>query len=538
MPSRDALMLPDVLTIHNLEMPPMPDASFLSQLEDTPRKRRSSSRDINLPDVYDGSQFLPHVPERHFFDDELVLEQDDLDLGLDFGEDIVEGDASIEVGRDAPAPRPVGEDIFSDTEMGLQGKDIDYSIMPSIADDDGFRIDDDGDVDMGVGGDVTYNIGDEGDVPELTASAPARGRLSESPLSDIDPDVEHQLEQEISAMNINNRAFEPEDETEQSLMRNPAQRMKKRKVLQPDLETVISSKQIKEQQADRSNILQPQSFLPRDPVLLALQEMQRSGAFISNIMGSGRDAAWAPELRGMLSLDTIRASSNDLKRKRDSGIADMGSDLEAAQKSPRLDFGAEEDVFGTIAGDAALGRDDTLAPADASIMEIPAYDDEGFYAPGDDFDIAEPTRISVEEEDPDALDTASPGPEFDVTSAPLVAPADSGPVSQTTTHAVHLLRQHFTGATGAAANVEPSARQRTEASVLFQDLLPAATTSKADATKMFFEVLVLATKDAVKVEQDSKRLGAEIKVRGKRGLWGGWAEREAGGEIAEVEVVA
>ena len=48
---------------------------------------------------------------------------------------------------------------------------------------------------------------------------------------------------------------------------------------------------------------------------------------------------------------------------------------------------------------------------------------------------------------------------------------------------------------------------------------------------MFFEVLVLATKDAVKVEQKEGELGGRIRLRAKRGLWGDWAEMEAGGEI-------
>ena len=50
---------------------------------------------------------------------------------------------------------------------------------------------------------------------------------------------------------------------------------------------------------------------------------------------------------------------------------------------------------------------------------------------------------------------------------------------------------------------------------------------------MFFEVLVLATKDAVKVDQKEGDLGGPIRIRAKRGLWGAWAEKEAGGEIAE-----
>ena len=82
---------------------------------------------------------------------------------------------------------------------------------------------------------------------------------------------------------------------------------------------------------------------------------------------------------------------------------------------------------------------------------------------------------------------------------------------------------------------------RYQASVSFQDLLPEGKTSRADATKMFFEVLVLATKDAIKVDQSTTQLGGNIRVRGKRGLWGAWAEERAGGEIAtqdEEEVAA
>jgi cohesin complex subunit SCC1 len=68
--------------------------------------------------------------------------------------------------------------------------------------------------------------------------------------------------------------------------------------------------------------------------------------------------------------------------------------------------------------------------------------------------------------------------------------------------------------------------------VLFQELLPERSTSRADATKMFFEVLVLATKDAVKVEQKGEgRIGAPIRLRAKRGLWGAWAEQSAGGNL-------
>jgi cohesin complex subunit SCC1 len=50
---------------------------------------------------------------------------------------------------------------------------------------------------------------------------------------------------------------------------------------------------------------------------------------------------------------------------------------------------------------------------------------------------------------------------------------------------------------------------------------------------MFFEVLVLATKDAIKVEQKGDGIGGALRVRAKRGLWGAWAEQNAGGQIDE-----
>ena len=508
-------MLPDVLTEgDNLEMPPMPDASFLfSQLEDDShhRKRRAGSRDINLQEDFANSQFLQNSIENR--DEDLALEpMDDLDLGLDFGLDLDDfnpkNDRSIEIGRNAPAARSAEDDLLSELDIQVPAKhlggDRDMSLNLDFGGDDGIQIGDDGDVDM-------FDIG--GDFSALP-SAPQipRGRISESPLSDIDENVAQAVEAEHQR-HLNSTLYEPDEETEESIFRNPAQRARKQKLLQPDSQTTISNTQIKEQQEKHDKILRPQSFLPRDPELLALMEMQKNGGFVSHIMGEGRSMGWAPELRGLLSLDAVRRTG-ELKRKRDSGIADMDSDDEQGpQKSPRLDLGEDEVDLAAGLGDAGLGREHTTVAADGTIMEIPG--DDGFMMNMED-DAANETY-------------ASPGANFDETTAPLVHPADSGPVSLGTKHAVHLLRDRF----GAEAASSPDKRKK--ASVLFQDLLPEATTSRADATKMFFEVLVLATKDAVKVEQQEALLGGPIRVRGKRGLWGDWAEREAGGEIAEEE---
>lgn len=105
-------------------------------------------------------------------------------------------------------------------------------------------------------------------------------------------------------------------------------------------------------------------------------------------------------------------------------------------------------------------------------------------------------------------------------SEPDSVPQQNQPVSRETRHAVHVLREQFS---------EPKSKP----SVQFQQLLPPQTTTRIDATKMFFEVLVLATKDAVQVKQD-KGFG-QIEIMQKKALWGAWAEEKDEQQVAEEE---
>ena len=50
---------------------------------------------------------------------------------------------------------------------------------------------------------------------------------------------------------------------------------------------------------------------------------------------------------------------------------------------------------------------------------------------------------------------------------------------------------------------------------------------------MFFEVLVLATKDAVQVRQETGF--GEIEILQKKALWGAWAEEKDEQQVAEEE---
>ncbi|OJD13985.1 hypothetical protein AJ78_05622 [Emergomyces pasteurianus Ep9510] len=488
------ITLPDVLTESDLFMNLDTSVLFSQPMPQlgAEGKRPASSLGWSsqlLPESTSTQRFATPIERPHLEDDtglELDLGEDDMPLGPDM---------SIEVGRDAPAPRPVGEDLFSDDHRPFDDDfDLDHGDAgirfgkPSAEDDAHDNVDtflqQDDDVQMGgVEEELGVPIAEE-DTTVVPAEEPSEFlRDSQSPLSSARSSLMRDLDDSFMNQDI----------------RQP-HRVKRRKIIQPDVETVISSHQVREQEADRSNILKPASILPRDPLLLTLMNMQRNGDFVSSVMG-GNYQNWAPELREMLSIDAVRQSS-ELKRKRDSGIADM--DVEGADKIPRLDLG-EEDGFLHADEGVELGGDTTINQQ----SEI---------------------HIAGDEERPhDLSDDEGHGYQMDGfnDSSSVVHPAESGPISLGTQHAVHLLRDRFGG--------EPSsegASQSKKSSVIFQDLLPERTTSKSDATKMFFEVLVLATKDAVKVEQSPGTIGGRLRIRAKQGLWGSWAETEAGGEIA------
>lgn len=453
----------------------------------------------------------PPRDEMAEFDEEEMNIDLDLDLGLDDG-------PSIEVGRKAPPPRSFDDDLMGDGDKFPHGFAYDENTrtrlssgVPSLIEDRDDEMPDNGGLLLDDADDFILPM-DDAPVGPAVPTDPRLQRASQSPLSSVRSSVVR----DFDATNIN-------EEGEEALMHQATHRAKKRKIIQTDSETMLSSIQIKQQQADRSAILKPASYLSRDPMLLNLMNMQKNGDFVSSIMGEGRAKGWAPELRSILSIEVVR-KSGELKRKRDSGVADVGEDEAQAGVGgmPQLEI-PEDDTFGAVDEGLGLGGD-AGAREQSAVIGLPS--DEGF-VPAHDDGGAGMTGREDDEEDYEALRD-----QFDDTTAPLLHPMDQGAVSQGTKHAVHLLRDRF----GSSADGSPS--QQNKANILFQQLLPEATTSKADATKMFFEVLVLATKDAVKVEQAEDTLSGPLRIRAKRGLWGSWAETEAGGEIAEQETVA
>lgn len=430
----------------------------------------------------------PARDERETFDEDDMNIDLDLDLGLDDG-------PSIEIGRKAPPPRLLEDDLVGDDDKFPTDQGYDEntrtrlsSQVPSLIEDRNDNMPDNGGILLDDGDVFALPMDDETAAP----AAPADHRLqreSQSPLSS----ARSSMLREFDATHIH------EEEEEEASTRQATHKAKKRKVLQADADTMLSSAQIKQQQTDRTAILKPPSFLSRDPMLLNLVNMQKNGGFVSNIMGDERAKGWAPELRGILSIEVVR-KSGELKRKRDSGVADV-EEGGAQADMPQLEI-PEDETFG--AHDEGLGLGGDASARDQSVIDLPA--DDGYLPPQDDGD---GITGREDEENYDASHNR-----FDDTTAPLLHPMEQGAVSQGTKHAVHLLRDRF------RSSADGSPSQQKEAHVLFQDLLPERTTSKADATKMFFEVLVLATKDAVKVEQADKELGSALRIRAKRGLYG------------------
>jgi cohesin complex subunit SCC1 len=504
------ITLPDVLTESDLFMNLDASSLLLSQplnLDLDGSKRPRSS--IGL-----GTQLLPDSSAQSFASQEPARLEDHTLVDLDLGEDGTPfaHDFSIEVGRDAPAPRPVEEDLYSE-----EGKINDVDLPLDLGDDD-LPLDK-----MDLGPDTTHDHLDHFLQPEDIMDLDARGTSISisawqddrvtgpmdggpssrpeshtpvaSPRSGLLRDSDGQeAGPEEEAIAVTEMTAEPDVEA-----MHPTQRTKRRRLIEADMDTVLHNVR----EPDRSKIVKPTSFLPRDPVLLTLMNMRKNGDFVSSVLGEGRGRGWAPELRGMLSIQAVR-QSGELKRKRDSGVSDM--DIDAANV-PVLNLDEEDAVVPPV--DEGIGLDSAVLQR--SEIEFPADEPDHVLGLSEDEGLGQPLE------------------EYDDTT---VNPADSGPVSLGTKHAVHLLRERFGGGTGGSSQ-SPQPKK----SVLFQDLLPEKETSKADATQMFFEVLVLATKDAIKAEQRHDAIGGPLRIRGKRALWGSWAEKDAGGEIAKEQNV-
>ena len=285
-----ALTLPDAITDIDL-LAPMPDPSLL--LSQSLDLGGLGLADLTVPD-WDSSQFLSTSVEQPRAETRgagaTLLEDDsDLELDIDIGDDIdipAEGETSFEMGRNAPLEaRASAEPAMSLKDFGEED-----NLNLDIGDDmtelsPGPEIEIDTDIPMG--GMTELEAPEEPTIAAEPASEAARER-SMSPLSELGEDEQRALEEEVQDTSI----FQPAVEEERDEEEIQQARAKRRRVIQQDTQTQLSASEIRAQQNNRDDILKPASFLPRDPLLMALINMQKSGGFVSSILGDGRSQGW------------------------------------------------------------------------------------------------------------------------------------------------------------------------------------------------------------------------------------------------------
>ncbi|KAF8456798.1 Rec8 like protein-domain-containing protein [Kalaharituber pfeilii] len=594
------LTLPDVITELDLLLPD--PSSLLADLGDLNLdggNNISRRRDIMIDDT----SFLQESvetgrvsdPRQDMSDD--ILQLDD-DLELDIGEPSyteekrstriaakdrdmqIDDNESIEMGRDRPPSRALSEEFLSrddfqldrDITMGGTSPELDLQKqppqhVPQLEED--LNLDDE---DFGGGGKIDWQaaIGEEISDMDVRANitvdtlrlrdleglhSPDHAEEREdtsSPLSSARSSVVRDLEEELYKPTANEEQTRlPSEDPEQAAASHQRQARKRKVVV--DSVTEIRAKQIKSQQEDRSRILKEPSFLPRDPGVLALVTLQRTGGFATSVFYPKNIH---PDLAGMLSPEFVkRMAAMKRKREEEAQVEGVeGVDM-AGKESPakriQLDLGDESMIEKELAaGDAAaaaarLGspEEDEHGDEGGELINFPQDTsmridmDDGFDVHAGDTTI-HTTRSRTGTAELAERKEAEEEEEHDEDEGLPIPPASTGPVTQQTIRAVHLLRSEFEKA---GVSSTPSTDSRRQSALnreqrKFQDLLPPETTSRVDATKMFFEVLVLATKDAVRVRQEKeKAFGGDIWITPKRGLWGRWAEERDEQQVAEEE---
>lgn len=451
--------------------------------------------------------------------------RDDLDMNVELDLDLGDDDEpSIEIGRRDAAPVRAVEDLINDDDK-FQGN--------GFIDDDPTEFPNNDPIPTMEGDNNLDTLMLDDNMEDVTAPTPAPAlnldtrleRDSESPLSSRLSSARSSVVRNFDEIILNEAQ---EEEEEEIPIHQPQHKAKKRKILPVDMDTVMSQSQIKQMQADRSAILKPLELLSSSPLLLNLLRMQQDGSFVSDIMADGRSKYWAPELRGILSLEKIDAAraSWEMKQKvnRAAAIAKDKTTF-ADVPTPRMNTSRPQTPHPDTPQRNTPHPDfpQLEKPDEQEAVRFDEEEDEFHEALDRMDDNVADGGDTVMREPSEIMGLQSPTMDrFDETVAPLLYPTEQGAVSQGTRHAVHILRESF----GSDGSQGLSVLSQQKPNILFQDLCPEAITTKADAARMFFEVLVLATKDAIKVEQSGGFSGAPMKIRAKRGLWGAWAEDE------------
>ncbi|KAF2252064.1 hypothetical protein BU26DRAFT_516765 [Trematosphaeria pertusa] len=143
--------------------------------------------------------------------------------------------------------------------------------------------------------------------PALVKGAPGtkdiRNQLSCGLSQDEEADIAYE-DNEISSLTAARPTHTP--------LESPSLRSsRKKRPITPDPRPELTSDILRQQQCDRSSILREPSILPRDPALLTLQQHQKGGAFVNNILRNARSQNWAPGLGQIFERDDQDVAMED-----------------------------------------------------------------------------------------------------------------------------------------------------------------------------------------------------------------------------------
>ena len=468
----------------------MPDPSILLSFQ------LPENEPGRLDKSYNANKSLSNVERPRLYSGEgLVLEEDDLEL--DLGEDPVDpkNERSIEIPRRDSGV--LGTDVsLGDDNLNLMNDDLNIDLR-----DDPASM-----IDIGLEKQTSVGLGEisMGDVGSIdirdrkdTADAPASSYVDwarrdnhsqTSSLSSLRSSVEPVFK---NATDGTEGTYTNELQCHPVCL-NPSRNNKKRKVLLTDADTMIQQNQIKAQQAEHSNILSPAKFLPRDSTLLSLMHMQTNGNFVSNVLNDGRSRGWAPELRRVFSVEVIRRAG--LKRKRNHGIA-------LADGVIMHDKIAQSDLVLAVHDENANGTNIVNVDEETKSETLPDnLRNESSFNDGhqaltthDDIHLYEEGELEAE-------------------TATSLTHYIADDIATGTKDAMRLFREKL-------GNVHSRPTNKQYSSMAFlHEILPERYTNRTEATKVFFEVLVLATKDILRVEQMTDKLGKSICIHEKDGL--------------------
>lgn len=452
----------------------------------------SSLRDITLPDLDDTIDIGRGANRAHDLDE--LAEDADLDLGLDFG---LEDD---ELGA---IPEEVGDVSEGQIEIGLEAPDVDRSLGDELGMDTSMGMDMGMDDDLGLPSSPGLQLDLAGPATPTTPTHDA-DILGDNVSVAVDFDHADEALTERSILGDDEHARAAQAAADKENEMAPPRRVRptvKRRAQVDDVTEIRTSKaQLLE---NRRIIIQRHGALPSDHTDYALMALSAdSNKFVSSLYHPLR---LHPELSRLVNPEFV---SQMMKRKR--SLTDIGEAEDDVAKVARLtspapsDAEDEENRFQDtqldidldleVGGGGALYEDEPLG------VETPHYD-------GGDFgDLGEISSIPLVQDedgfDDDVIGGAEEGEGIGGSSSSSTSSvAAASGISRHTIKAATMLRETLTDSNDSA---------------YFETML-GPTLTKSTKVKMFFEMLVLATKDAVKLEQD-KPFGA-ITVSAKPGLF-------------------